>query len=93
MIGKSEEELLKLYLFLKKFPQLKISIEGHTDSFGDTDLNLKLSEERAKTVMDYLIKLGINKERLKAKGFGGTKPLNNVKSKISQNRRVEFIIE
>ncbi len=93
MIGKSEEELLKLYSFLKKFPQLKISIEGHTDSFGDTDLNLKLSEERAITVMDYLIKLGINKERLKAKGFGGTKPLNNVKSKISQNRRVEFIIE
>lgn len=43
--------------------------------------------------MDYLIKLGVNKERLKAKGFGGTKPLNNVNSKISQNRRVEFIIE
>ncbi len=93
MIGKSEEELLMLYSFLIKFPQLKISIEGHTENVGNDSLNLKLSENRAKTVMNYLISKGINRERLKAKGFGGTKPLKNVNLKTSQNRRVEFIIE
>ena len=82
-----------LYSFLIKFPQLKISIEGHTENVGNDSLNLKLSENRAKTVMNYLISKGINRERLKAKGFGGTKPLKNVNLKTSQNRRVEFIIE
>jgi outer membrane protein OmpA-like peptidoglycan-associated protein len=93
MIGLSEEEINKLAFFLKRYPLLNVKIEGHTENVGNDSLNLKLSENRAKTVMNYLISKGINKERLKAKGFGGSKPLKNKNTNNSLNRRVEFIIE
>ncbi|MFY7733121.1 MAG: PA14 domain-containing protein [Bacteroidia bacterium] len=89
MIGKSEEELALLASFLKRFPLLNVSIEGHTDTNGDARLNQKLSEDRALAVLLQLCKLGIDKNRLTAKGFGGTKSINDANS---QNRRVEFII-
>ena len=54
--------------------ELKISIEGHTDSDGDDALNLELSEERAITVMNTMVKLGISKDRLKTKGYGESMP-------------------
>lgn len=89
MIGKSGEELALLASFLKRFPSLKVSIEGHTDVFGNADLNQKLSEQRAMVVLKHLCALGIDSNRLTAKGFGGTKPVNQTHL---QNRRVEFII-
>lgn len=74
-------------------PELKFSVEGHTDSDGDDKTNQTLSEARAKAVMNKLIELGINSSRLKSKGFGESKPVadNNTPEGKANNRRVEFI--
>jgi hypothetical protein len=56
-------------------PDLKLSIEGHTDNVGTAAANQKLSETRARTVMDAVIRAGINKSRLSAKGLGQTTPI------------------
>ena len=73
----------------------KISIEGHTDNFGSDEKNLGLSAARARAVMDYLIKHGINKERLTSKGFGRKQPIsdNGTPEGRARNRRVNFIIK
>ena len=73
----------------------KVKIEGHTDDLGSRDKNIKLSQDRADSVMNYLIKAGIRPELLEAKGYGPDKPLvpNNSKKNRETNRRVEFIIE
>lgn len=83
----------EIYNLMVKQPELNFSIEGHTDSDGDDATNQKLSEERAKTVMNQLITMGIDKSRLKSQGFGESKPLNENTSAEgkSQNRRVEFV--
>lgn len=60
--------------FLESDPKLKIELQGHTDARGDDASNLKLSDDRAKSVMRYLIEKGISAERLSAKGYGETKP-------------------
>ncbi len=74
-------------------PELKISIEGHTDKVGNDAINLKLSETRANTCMSYLISKGISSERLKMAGYGSARPVaeNDSEEGRSQNRRVEFI--
>lgn len=89
MIGKSEEELALLASFLKRFPTLKVSIEGHTDVMGNAVLNQKLSEQRALAVLKHLSSLGIENNRLNAIGYGGTKTIYKTNG---ENRRVEFII-
>lgn len=71
----------------------KISIEGHASAEGSDKHNLKLSDERAKSVMKHLIETdGVPKEMLIAKGFGETRPLPNTNPEDEANRRVEFII-
>jgi len=84
----------KIYELMTKKPDLKFSVEGHTDSDGNDASNQKLSEERAKTVMDKLIEMGIDKSRLKSQGFGESKPMveNTSSEGKAQNRRVEFVI-
>lgn len=67
-------ELNKLVGFLNKYPNLKIELQGHTDAQGDDQSNMTLSDNRAKSVMNYLVSKGINAERLTAKGYGETKP-------------------
>jgi OOP family OmpA-OmpF porin len=83
----------EIYNLLKENPDLKFSVEGHTDSQGDDAFNMKLSQERAETVMNTLIKLGIAADRLTAKGWGESKPLSNNASPedMANNRRVEFV--
>lgn len=78
---------------MKDHPELKFSVEGHTDSDGDDASNLKLSENRAKAVMDKLIEMGIDKSRLSYKGYGESVPVatNETSEGKAQNRRVEFI--
>jgi outer membrane protein OmpA-like peptidoglycan-associated protein len=78
---------------MQEHPELKFSVEGHTDSDGDDATNLKLSEARAKAVMDKLVELGISKERLTSKGIGESKPMvaNDTPENKAQNRRVEFV--
>lgn len=83
-----------VFKMLQDNPNLKFSIEGHTDSDGSDDTNQVLSEKRAKAVCDELSKLGISNERLSSKGWGESKPISdNITSEgKSQNRRVEFVI-
>lgn len=72
---------------------IKLSIEGHTDSDGSSESNLKLSEQRAKAVVDAIINTGIDKSRLTSAGFGEDKPIadNKTEEGKSKNRRVELI--
>ena len=72
----------------------KVRIEGHTDTVGDADKNRTLSQARAQSVLEYLVKKGIARQRLAAKGYGPDKPIadNNTDEGRSKNRRVEFTI-
>ncbi len=80
---------------LKDNPQIEsLQVEGHTDAVGSAASNRKLSTERAEAVRAYLVKQGIAKGRLVAKGFGPDKPVasNDDDAGREQNRRVEFNI-
>ena len=83
-------ELEKLSEFLTKNKNLNLEIHGHTDSKGEKNYNLNLSEKRAASVYQFLIKKGINSERMSHKGFGEEKPIS--KNDDDKNRRVEFFI-
>lgn len=87
-----EKELDKLVDLMTDFPFLRVEIEGHTDDQGSDAYNLKLSDDRAKAVVDYLLKKKVDKERLTWKGYGETKPLkpNDGEPNRAINRRVEF---
>lgn len=80
--------------YLKENPSVKVAIHGHTDDVGDANENLKLSEDRAKEVKDYLVSKGITSSRLSSKGFGESKPKikNTSEYNRSINRRTEFVI-
>ena len=75
-------------------PTLEIEIEGHTDSVGPDDRNLTLSQGRSQSVVDYIVSKGISSDRLKAKGFGESKPIdtNDTDAGRANNRRVEFTV-
>lgn len=98
--GKSEllpasyEELDKLVEFMTENPTVEIEISGHTDNQGDPRLNVELSETRVKSTTDYLISKGIEKNRIKGKGYGGSKPIasNSREETRRLNRRVEMTI-
>ena len=64
----SKVDLNRLVLFMKKNPEIKMEIESHTDSRGNDDKNMELSQKRAQAVVDYLVSQGIDKNRLLAKG-------------------------
>lgn len=83
--------LQAMAVILKEYPSAKFSIEGHTDSDGAAETNLKLSESRAAAVMGYLVEKGIDASRLSSKGYGETKPIATNKTKVGKalNRRVE----
>jgi len=83
----------EIFSILKKYPELKFSVEGHTDNTGKAELNQSLSEERAKAVKDKLVEMGIESSRLSSKGFGMSKPIDkNVTTEgRAKNRRVEFV--
>ena len=84
--------LNEIFIVLENTPDLKVNIEGHTDSSGSPALNQTLSENRAKAIMEYLINKGIDSERLSAKGFGPSNPIgpNDTIEGRAQNRRVEL---
>ena len=90
----SNEELDRLVGLLEGNQTIKVEISAHTDDVGNDDSNLKLSEKRAKTVVDYLTKKGIKAERMTAKGYGETQPLvaNDTDENKAKNRRVQFKI-
>ncbi|OFX61243.1 MAG: hypothetical protein A2046_16680 [Bacteroidetes bacterium GWA2_30_7] len=90
--SESFPELERVYKLLTDFPNLKIEISGHTDNLGSLQLNVKLSESRAKAVVDYLIKLGISTGRLEYKGYAYLQPISTNDTEVGrqENRRVEF---
>jgi outer membrane protein OmpA-like peptidoglycan-associated protein len=100
----SKAELERLNKLMIENPTLKIELSGHTDSRGSDAYNQKLSENRARAVVDYLINLGISKDRLVFVGYGEQKPIltddeiNKLKLESEreeahqQNRRTEFKI-
>lgn len=90
----SEAELDRLYKLLNENPTLKIEISGHTDNVGSASYNQKLSESRAKSVVNYLLDKGIAQTRLTFKGYGFNRPVagNDTEDGRQQNRRTEFEI-
>jgi outer membrane protein OmpA-like peptidoglycan-associated protein len=72
-----------------------VVVEGHTDNVGTAEFNQKISEQRAKAVMQYLVERGIEAARLQAVGYGLTKPVadNNTDEGKAKNRRVELVIK
>ncbi len=92
-------ELDKVVSFLNLYPSVKIEVGSHTDSRQSSKLNQILSENRAKATMNYLVKSGINPDRLIALGYGESKLINNCKDGVrcseeqhQLNRRSTFII-
>ncbi len=90
----STSELTRLIELLNYAPNLCVEISGHTDNVGGEAYNIKLSEDRAMAVVNYLVQKGINKARLTAKGYGPKKPIasNDNSEGRQQNRRTEFEI-
>ncbi|MCM0756575.1 OmpA family protein [Desulfovibrio aminophilus] len=79
-------------MLLKQRPELEIVVEGHTDSIGTEVYNQGLSERRAKSVADWLVKNGIDSQRIESVGYGKMKPKydNSTAEGRALNRRVEI---
>lgn len=90
----SFDELDKLVKQLKKYQQVEILLEGHTDITGDADENIQLSLDRVNSCKKYLVNKGIEERRIQTKGYGNERPLKRVGSEKERiiNRRVEFKI-
>lgn len=94
LVESSLAELDKVVQLLQSNPTLKIELGGHTDNVGNDGDNLKLSEQRAKTVYEYLVSRGIAPQRLSYKGYGETQPVapNDTEEGRAANRRTVFTI-
>ncbi len=92
--GTSAETLNKLAGIFKEYPKSIILIEGHTDSAGPDDYNMKLSQQRAESVSDYLVSTGLNSGRFTTKWYGENQPVadNTTSEGKAKNRRVELAI-
>ncbi len=90
----SNAELNDLVEYMKLKPTVKIEIAGHTDSVGDDESNMKLSQDRAQAVKDYLVRKGVAAKRVVAKGYGETRPVasNDTPEGRQKNRRTEVVI-
>lgn len=91
----SNLELDRLRKVMLDYPKMKIEISGHTDNKGSADYNKKLSESRAKSVLEYLVKKGISPDRMTAVGYGFDRSLapNDNEEGRQLNRRTEFEIK
>ena len=92
-------ELTKIVEVMREYPKMKIDIRSHTDSRGADSYNLKLSDRRAKATLEWIVKQGIDRKRLKAKGYGETRLVNGCSNGVpcteeehQENRRSEFIV-
>jgi outer membrane protein OmpA-like peptidoglycan-associated protein len=86
--------LAKVAGILQAYPELKLELEGHTDSTGTVQHNQGLSERRAKSVRDFLISQGVNPANITAQGFGPSNPIatNNTRVGRQMNRRVDLVV-
>ena len=95
ILPESFADLDKLADFLNEQTHLNVHIAGHTDYVGDAYKNVVLSQDRADAVAAYLVKKGIDEDRISTQGYGGSKPLVKNDGRIyhPENRRVEFVIK
>jgi outer membrane protein OmpA-like peptidoglycan-associated protein len=87
-------ELDRVVKLLNENPSMEIELSAHTDSFGSDDYNFKLSDNRARSCMEYILSKGISSNRVTSQGYGETKPVaaNDTPDNRQLNRRVEFKI-
>ncbi len=92
---KSKFELDNLAGLLSKYASQKIEVGGHTDSVGDDDNNMRLSQSRAQSVVNYLLGKGVNASTISSKGYGETKPVetNDTDEGRQKNRRTEITLK
>jgi OmpA-OmpF porin, OOP family len=92
--GESSKELNQLTSFMKAQKTMVIEIAGYTDNVGTEDANLKLSQERADAIRDYLLKHGVHTRKIVAKGYGSSDPVasNDTQEGRKLNRRTEIHI-
>jgi outer membrane protein OmpA-like peptidoglycan-associated protein len=95
----SKAELNKVVELMKTRPSISLKINSHTDSRGRDDFNMKLSENRAKATVDYIVSRGIDESRVTGQGYGETRLINRCTNGVKcseeehqENRRSEFII-
>jgi outer membrane protein OmpA-like peptidoglycan-associated protein len=90
----AREKLAKVAGILLAYPGLKVQLEGHTDSVGTDEYNLKLSDQRAGAVREYLVSQAVSTANLTAVGFGKASPVasNDTAAGRQQNRRVEMVV-
>ncbi|HOO39797.1 MAG TPA: OmpA family protein, partial [Deltaproteobacteria bacterium] len=89
----SVKQLQHVVTLMKDNPELILEVQGHTDDQGSDDYNMKLSQQRAETVVTYLELFGIDTGRLVPKGYGESKPVmpNTTEEGRAKNRRVELV--
>jgi outer membrane protein OmpA-like peptidoglycan-associated protein len=94
LLPESNEQLDELVELMNEYPSMQIEIHGHTDSRGGTDYNQNLSENRTKSVFEYLVASGIDEGRMDYIGYGEAKPIadNRYADGRQLNRRVEFVV-
>jgi outer membrane protein OmpA-like peptidoglycan-associated protein len=99
ILPESEVELNKLVKVMKDNPSWKVELGSHTDSRGTHEYNETLSQKRSDSAVNYIVSQGISRNRITAKGYGETQPVNECKDGVScteeqhqQNRRTEFTI-
>ena len=90
----ARERLAKVSGIVLAYQGLRLAVEGHTDSIGGDEYNLRLSEQRADAVRDYLVLQGIGPDAITASGFGKSEPVasNDTPEGRQQNRRVELVV-
>lgn len=94
LTASSADTLDKVVDALRRYPEMRVEIQGHTDSQGNRDFNIQLSQQRADAVRMYLVNKGIAARRLSARGVGPDQPVasNGTAAGRAQNRRVELVI-
>jgi outer membrane protein OmpA-like peptidoglycan-associated protein len=92
LLPASNATLDQIVKIMQKYPDYSLNINGHTDAQGEADANISLSQGRAQSCYDYLVKQGVGAARLAAKGYGEATPIasNETEEGRKQNRRVEF---
>ncbi len=94
LLAESYPELDRLVKIMMDNPTIEIELSGHTDSLGDAEANLQLSEQRVQSVKNYLVGRGVPSRRISGKGYGGSMPIapSDTEANRQLNRRVEFKI-
>lgn len=92
LMPESQEQLQNIADIMKAYPKVNLLLAGYTDTTGTDDVNMKLSQQRADSVEQELVKLGVAVDRLEAKGFGSSNPVapNDTDENRAKNRRIEI---